>query len=189
MEQGYSLINQRKLWFFECNKLFFILLGWNQIQTIDSLLRKGGYKGTITAETRTSVCLIRFQSEKVTVSYAEYVAHKRGYTFDEPDEQYLNGYHHNHQQINSTSSSTRSAVVTSVLSSALRFTSTSSGGQQNSSGGGHYRSTYIGGGGASSPGSPSASASSNQRTSHHPSPNAARYLPLPSHPYMPPPSM
>ncbi|CDW56126.1 AMME syndrome candidate gene 1 protein [Trichuris trichiura] len=48
--------------------------GWDHIQTIDSLLRKGGYKGHITPEFRSGVCLIRFQSEKMTVSYSEYVS-------------------------------------------------------------------------------------------------------------------
>ncbi|XP_015747199.1 PREDICTED: AMMECR1-like protein [Acropora digitifera] len=51
--------------------------GWNQIQTIDSLLRKGGYKGTINAEVRGSVKVTRYQSEKVTVDYNEYLASKR----------------------------------------------------------------------------------------------------------------
>uniref|UniRef100_A0A5S6R397 AMMECR1 domain-containing protein n=1 Tax=Trichuris muris TaxID=70415 RepID=A0A5S6R397_TRIMR len=48
--------------------------GWDHVQTVDSLLRKGGYKGHITPEFRSAVCLIRFQSEKMTVSYSEYVS-------------------------------------------------------------------------------------------------------------------
>lgn len=51
--------------------------GWNQIQTIDSLLRKGGFKGTITAEVRNSIKVTRYQSEKVTVAYNEYLASKQ----------------------------------------------------------------------------------------------------------------
>uniref|UniRef100_A0A915HIP0 AMMECR1 domain-containing protein n=1 Tax=Romanomermis culicivorax TaxID=13658 RepID=A0A915HIP0_ROMCU len=51
--------------------------GWDHIQTIDSLLRKGGYKGTITPDVRTSVCLVRFQSEKIGVSHAEYLQFKK----------------------------------------------------------------------------------------------------------------
>ena len=51
--------------------------GWNQIQTIDSLLRKGGYKGTITADVRGSIKVTRYQSEKVMVDYNEYLASKR----------------------------------------------------------------------------------------------------------------
>ncbi|CAH3158643.1 unnamed protein product [Porites lobata] len=51
--------------------------GWNQIQTIDSLLRKGGFKGTITAEVRNTIKVTRYQSEKVTVAYSEYLASKQ----------------------------------------------------------------------------------------------------------------
>lgn len=51
--------------------------GWDQIQTIDSLLKKGGHRGLITQELRESIKLTRYQSEKVTVSYAEYVARGR----------------------------------------------------------------------------------------------------------------
>jgi len=47
--------------------------GWDQIQTIDSLLRKGGYKGPITMDVRKSIRLTRYQSEKLTVSYQEYL--------------------------------------------------------------------------------------------------------------------
>ena len=46
--------------------------GWDHIQTIDSLLRKGGYKGNITSDIRKSIKLTRYQSEKMTVSYQEY---------------------------------------------------------------------------------------------------------------------
>ncbi|XP_059472773.1 AMMECR1-like protein [Neocloeon triangulifer] len=52
--------------------------GWDRVQTIDSLLRKGGYKGQVTAEFRRSVRLTRYQSEKVSVSYEEYVTMWRG---------------------------------------------------------------------------------------------------------------
>ena len=37
--------------------------GWGRIQTIDSLLRKGGYKGTITGQVRKNIRLTRYQSE------------------------------------------------------------------------------------------------------------------------------
>ncbi|XP_076349773.1 uncharacterized protein CG5902-like isoform X6 [Tachypleus tridentatus] len=37
--------------------------GWDRIQTVDSLLRKGGYKGIITNEVRRSVRLTRYQRE------------------------------------------------------------------------------------------------------------------------------
>jgi len=46
--------------------------GWNHIQTIDSLIRKGGYKGAITKEFREAIKLTRYQSEKLTVSYQDY---------------------------------------------------------------------------------------------------------------------
>lgn len=48
--------------------------GWDQIQTIDSLLRKGGFKGSITSEVRQSINLTRYKSEKITVSYGDYQA-------------------------------------------------------------------------------------------------------------------
>ncbi|XP_036290349.1 AMMECR1-like protein [Pipistrellus kuhlii] len=48
--------------------------GWDHVQTIDSLLRKGGFEGPITSEFRETLRLTRYRSEKVTVRYAEYVA-------------------------------------------------------------------------------------------------------------------
>lgn len=56
---------------------FFNLPGWDQIQTIDSLLKKGGHRGPITPEVRESIKLTRYQSEKITISYAEYMARGR----------------------------------------------------------------------------------------------------------------
>ncbi|XP_043524734.1 uncharacterized protein CG5902-like [Frieseomelitta varia] len=52
--------------------------GWNQIETIDSLLHKGGYKGLVTPDIRRSLKLTRYQSEKVTVSYQEYMTYWQG---------------------------------------------------------------------------------------------------------------
>lgn len=46
--------------------------GWNQVQTIDSLLRKGGFRGHITQEMRQSIKLTRYRSEKRTVGYNDY---------------------------------------------------------------------------------------------------------------------
>ncbi|KAG1672978.1 AMMECR1-like protein [Nymphon striatum] len=46
--------------------------GWDRVQTIDSLLRKGGFKGSITTDVRRSLRLTRYQSEKLTVGYQEY---------------------------------------------------------------------------------------------------------------------
>lgn len=46
--------------------------GWNKIQAIDSLLRKGGYRGEITPEFRKTIKLTRYQSEKMSASYKDY---------------------------------------------------------------------------------------------------------------------
>jgi len=51
--------------------------GWDKIQTIDSLLRKGGFKGCVTPEVRKSIRLVRYQSERHTVTYQEYIHHCR----------------------------------------------------------------------------------------------------------------
>ncbi|KAG7223360.1 hypothetical protein INR49_015716 [Caranx melampygus] len=48
--------------------------GWDHIQTIDSLLRKGGYKAPITNDFRKT---IKYRSEKMTMGYAEYIAHRQ----------------------------------------------------------------------------------------------------------------
>uniref|UniRef100_A0A7M4EQB2 AMMECR nuclear protein 1 n=1 Tax=Crocodylus porosus TaxID=8502 RepID=A0A7M4EQB2_CROPO len=55
--------------------------GWDHIQTIDSLLRKGGYKAPITNEFRKSIKLTRYRSEKMTMSYTEYLAHRQHHHF------------------------------------------------------------------------------------------------------------
>lgn len=49
--------------------------GWDRLQTVDSLLRKGGFRGTITPDVRRSIKLVRYQSEKVYASWAEYREH------------------------------------------------------------------------------------------------------------------
>ncbi|MFT7809821.1 AMME syndrome candidate gene 1 protein-like [Arapaima gigas] len=51
--------------------------GWDHVQTIDSLLRKGGYKAPITNDFRKTIKLTRYHSEKMTMSYAEYIAHRQ----------------------------------------------------------------------------------------------------------------
>ncbi|XP_003391476.2 PREDICTED: AMMECR1-like protein [Amphimedon queenslandica] len=51
--------------------------GWTKDQTIDSLLRKGGYRHYVTKEYRSSIKLIRYQSEKCVVTYDEYIKTKR----------------------------------------------------------------------------------------------------------------
>lgn len=47
-------------------------LGWDKIETIDSLLRKGGFRGDITSEVRNSIKLVRYQSSKMKMTYNEY---------------------------------------------------------------------------------------------------------------------
>ena len=54
---------------------FIFSTGWDKLQTIDSLLRKGGFKGNITQDVRSSIRLTRYQSEKITISYSDYMAH------------------------------------------------------------------------------------------------------------------
>ena len=51
--------------------------GWNHIQTLDSLLRKGGYKAPITNEMRKNVHVTRYRSEKLTLHYNDYVQSKK----------------------------------------------------------------------------------------------------------------
>ncbi|XP_066496203.1 nuclear protein AMMECR1 [Tiliqua scincoides] len=55
--------------------------GWDHIQTIDSLLRKGGYKAPITIDFRKTIKLTRYRSEKMTMSYTEYLAHRQHHHF------------------------------------------------------------------------------------------------------------
>ena len=50
----------------------FLLSGWDHIQAIDSLLRKGGFKGVVTPEVRHSIKVVRYQSKKVSVSWQDY---------------------------------------------------------------------------------------------------------------------
>ncbi|XP_075429578.1 nuclear protein AMMECR1 isoform X2 [Ascaphus truei] len=55
--------------------------GWDHIQTIDSLLRKGGYKAAIGNDFRKTIKLTRYRSEKMTMSYAEYLSHRQHHHF------------------------------------------------------------------------------------------------------------
>ncbi|KAI9337039.1 ammecr1 protein [Zopfochytrium polystomum] len=48
--------------------------GWTKEEAIDSLLRKGGFSGKITAQVREAIILTRYQSKKASVSYEEYIA-------------------------------------------------------------------------------------------------------------------
>ncbi|KAB7501510.1 AMMECR1-like protein [Armadillidium nasatum] len=43
--------------------------GWDHDQTIDSLVRKGGFKGSVTTEMKKGIKLTRYQSEKISITY------------------------------------------------------------------------------------------------------------------------
>ena len=45
---------------------------WNHTETIDSLMRKGGFKSHITDDIRNSIAVTRYQSEKLTRSFNEW---------------------------------------------------------------------------------------------------------------------
>ncbi|KAF9182034.1 AMME syndrome candidate protein 1 protein [Haplosporangium sp. Z 767] len=47
--------------------------GWSKKKTIDSLLRKGGYRGAITEDFLKAIVLTRYQSKKARVTYHEYM--------------------------------------------------------------------------------------------------------------------
>ncbi|KAJ1910703.1 AMME syndrome candidate protein 1 protein [Tieghemiomyces parasiticus] len=47
--------------------------GWSKIETLDSLLRKGGYTGRITDAVRYAIKVTRYRSEKASLSYPEYL--------------------------------------------------------------------------------------------------------------------
>jgi len=46
---------------------------WDHQETIDSLLRKGGYKATITNDLRNQLSVVRYQSEKLTRSFNDWL--------------------------------------------------------------------------------------------------------------------
>jgi AMME syndrome candidate gene 1 protein len=50
--------------------------GWDHIETLDSLLRKGGYRATITPDMRQSIHVTRYRSEKLTLHYTDYMQSK-----------------------------------------------------------------------------------------------------------------
>ncbi|KAG6515469.1 hypothetical protein ZIOFF_025881 [Zingiber officinale] len=55
--------------------------GWTKIETIDSLMRKAGYKGAISESLRCRICVTRYQSTLYTMhfrDYASYVKDTRG---------------------------------------------------------------------------------------------------------------
>lgn len=49
-----------------------IFSGWDHTQTIDSLLRKGGFRAQITADVRRAIKLTRYQSHAIQMSYNEF---------------------------------------------------------------------------------------------------------------------
>jgi hypothetical protein len=48
--------------------------GWDITQTIDTLVRKSGWKGVLDDALRRSITLTRFQATACTLSYADYQA-------------------------------------------------------------------------------------------------------------------
>lgn len=51
--------------------------GWTKEVTIDSLIRKAGYRDRVSPELRASLRLSRYQSEKCIVTYDEYCRLRR----------------------------------------------------------------------------------------------------------------
>lgn len=49
--------------------------GWTHLETIDSLMRKAGYNGTITEYLRKKIHVTRYQSTLYTMHYGEYAAY------------------------------------------------------------------------------------------------------------------
>lgn len=60
--------------------LSLIIAGWDQIQTIDSLLRKGGFRGAITPVVRSSIKLIRYTSQEIHMTYQSYMEYRDRYS-------------------------------------------------------------------------------------------------------------
>lgn len=56
----------------------FLVVGWDKVTAIDSLLRKAGYWKTITEGFRNTIKLTRYRSEKLIVSYDEYYQSQHG---------------------------------------------------------------------------------------------------------------
>eukprot|EP00455_Lapot_gusevi_P047284 TRINITY_DN6365_c0_g1_i2.p1 TRINITY_DN6365_c0_g1~~TRINITY_DN6365_c0_g1_i2.p1 ORF type:complete len:112 (-),score=18.88 TRINITY_DN6365_c0_g1_i2:13-348(-) len=47
--------------------------GWNQLECLQSLVRKAGYNGELDQNLVESISLVRYQSSKCTLSYADYL--------------------------------------------------------------------------------------------------------------------
>ena len=76
-EQGMHVFSVNRLQKSILREIELLFTGWDKIQTIDSLLRKGGFKGQVTPEVRRGIRLVRYQSEKMTVAYPDYLHHCR----------------------------------------------------------------------------------------------------------------
>ena len=50
--------------------------GWTKVETIDSLLRKGGFRGTVTERKRRELVLTRYQAVVSVASYQQYQAYR-----------------------------------------------------------------------------------------------------------------
>ncbi|XP_033118252.1 AMME syndrome candidate gene 1 protein homolog [Anneissia japonica] len=48
--------------------------GWNRRQTLEALLRKGGFRGKVTLEFLKTIRVVRYQSEKYNLSYDEFLS-------------------------------------------------------------------------------------------------------------------
>ncbi|KAE9547950.1 hypothetical protein FO519_008839 [Halicephalobus sp. NKZ332] len=51
--------------------------GWNNIETLEHLMRKGGFEGPIYEKDRKEVVIERFQSSKIVMSFDEYCSFKK----------------------------------------------------------------------------------------------------------------
>ena len=49
---------------------------WDHVETLNHLMHKGGFQGSISENDRLNVCVERFQSEKIALNYQEYCAFK-----------------------------------------------------------------------------------------------------------------
>uniref|UniRef100_A0A8R1I7B2 AMMECR1 domain-containing protein n=1 Tax=Caenorhabditis japonica TaxID=281687 RepID=A0A8R1I7B2_CAEJA len=51
--------------------------GWDQVETIDHLIRKSGYAGHIDESLRQRLRVVRFQSSKIVLDYKDYITYKQ----------------------------------------------------------------------------------------------------------------
>jgi nucleoid-associated protein YgaU len=69
---GPTTLSQISLFYLTLNDFIASEQNWNHIETIDSLMRKGGYKSPITNDIRNNVAVTRYQSEKLTRSFNDW---------------------------------------------------------------------------------------------------------------------